>query len=97
MKHCFLVDVAIPGDSQISQKVSVKRQCYSDLKIEVQKLWCIRTSVAPVIIGYLGSIPKGLRKQLQTLQIYHASLIPKIQKSVLLNSCHILCRFVTEH
>ena len=53
--------------------------------------------MAPVIIGSLGSIPEGLKDQLQTLQIYHANLIPKMQKSVLLSSCHILRRFVTEH
>ena len=53
--------------------------------------------MAPVIIGSLGSVPEGLKDQLQTLQIYHAKLIPKMQKSVLLSSCHILHRFVTEH
>ena len=97
MNCCFLIDVAIPGDSRISQKISEKRQRYSDLKIEIQKMWSVRASVAPVIIGSLGSVPEGLKDQLQTLQIYHANLIPKMQKSVLLSSCHILRRFVTEH
>ena len=83
--------------SRISQKISEKRQRYSDLKIEIQKMWTVRASVAPVIIGSLGSVPKGLKDQLQTLQIYHANLIPKMQKTVLLSSCHILRRFVTEH
>ena len=97
MNHCFLIDIAIPGDSRVLQKISEKQQRYSDLKIEVQKMWSYRASVAPIIIGSLGSIPRGLKDQLKTLQIYHANLIPKMQKSVLLSSCHILRRFVTEH
>ena len=50
-----------------------------------------------VIIGSLYSVPEGLKDQLQTLQIYHANLILKMQKSVLLSSRHILRHFVTEH
>ena len=67
MNHCFLIDIAIPGDSRVLQKISEKQQCYSDLKIEVQKKWSYRASVAPVIIGSLGSIPRGLKDQLKTL------------------------------
>ena len=60
-------------------------------------MWSYRASMAPVIIGSLGSIPKGLKDQLETLQIYHANLIPKMQQSILMISCHILRCFVTEH
>jgi len=94
MKHYFLIDVAIPEIIEFLKRFLKKWQRYSDLKIEVQKLRSIRTPVAPVIIGSLGSIPKDLREQLQTLQIYHSNVISKIQKSVLLSSCHI---YVTEH
>ena len=52
--------------------------------------------MSPVIIGSLDSVPKGLKDQLQTLQIYHANLIPHMQKTVLLSSCHVLRSFVTE-
>ena len=65
--------------------------------MEVQKMFSYRTSVAPIITGSLGVIPRGLKDQLKTLQIYHANLIPKMQKSVLLSSCNILRCFVTEH
>ena len=53
MNCCFLIDV-IPGDNRISQKISEKRQRYSNLKIEIQKMWSVRASVAPVIIGSLA-------------------------------------------
>ena len=60
-------------------------------------MWSYRASVAPITISSLGSIPRGLKDQLKTLQIYHANLIPKMQKSVLLSSCHISCSFVIEY
>ena len=92
MNYYFLID--IPGDSQVLQKISEKQQRYENRS---PKMWSYSPSVAPIIIGSLGSIPRGLKDQLKSLQIYHSNLIPKMQKSVLLSSCHILCHFVTEH
>ena len=53
--------------------------------------------VVPIILGSLSSIPTCLQGALYSLNIYYANLIPKLQKSVLLSSLHILCRLVTEH
>ena len=38
MNHCFLIDVAIPGDSRLSNKVTEKLERYTDLKLEIQKM-----------------------------------------------------------
>ena len=95
--HCFLIDVAIPGDSCLSNKVTEKLERYTDIKLEMQKMWSMEVSVVPVVIGSLGSIPKCLKKNLQLISIYYLSVIPKLQKNVLLSSCHMLCRFVTEN
>ena len=95
--HCFLIDVAIPGDSRLSSKVTEKLERYTDLKLEIQKMWSMRVSVVPVVIGSLGSIPTCLKKNLQLMSIYYPCLIPKLQKNVLLCSCHMLRHFVTEH
>ena len=37
-KHCYLMDIAIPGDSRISQKATEKIQRYTDFKVEIQKM-----------------------------------------------------------
>ena len=95
--HCFLIDVAIPGDSRLSNKVTKKLERYSNLKLEIQKMWSVRVSVVLVVIGSLGSIPTCLKKNLQLICIYYPCLIPKLQKNVLLSYCHMLRRFVTEH
>ena len=96
-KHAFLIDIAIPEDSCLSQKINEKYQQYTDLKIGVQKMCTMTASIVPVILGSLGSIPTSLKNSLQQLGIYYTNLIPKLQKSVLLSSSHILRHFVTEH
>jgi len=79
-KHCYLIDIAIPGDSRISRKFNEKHQRYTDLKVEVQKFWSFMTTVVPIIIGSLGSISGHLKDQLTLLQIFYNSLIPEVQK-----------------
>jgi len=93
-KHAFLIDIDIPGDSRLSQKINEKYQQYTDMKIEVQNMWSMTASIVPVILGSLGSVLTSL---LQQLGIYYINLIPKLQKSVFLSSCHIIHHFVTEH
>ena len=57
----YLIDIAIPGDSRLSQKVVDKLTKYVDLKIEVVRVWkCRKVSIIPIIVGVLGSIPKNL-------------------------------------
>jgi len=60
-KHCFSVDIAIPGDSRIAQKVTEKLDRHADLKVEIQKMWSFRTNIVPIIIRALGSIPSQLK------------------------------------
>jgi len=44
----FLIDVAVPGDSRISQKINEKREKYTDLKIEIQQMWNMHAAVVPL-------------------------------------------------
>ena len=44
----------------LSQNINEKRQKYTDLKIEIQKMRNIRAVVVPLVIGSLGSIPTCL-------------------------------------
>jgi len=61
-KKAFLVDIAIPGDSRLSSKVLGKQTHYTNLKIEVEKLWSVKCVIVPIIFGALGSIPINLTK-----------------------------------
>ena len=59
-RKCLIVDVAIPGDQNITKKEFEKINNYSELRVEIAKVWNMETEVVPVVIGALGSIPKNL-------------------------------------
>jgi len=55
------IDVAIPGDSRLTQKVVEKQTKYMDLRIEITRVWnCRRVFAIQIVVGALGSISKDL-------------------------------------
>jgi len=58
---CILIDVAIPGDRNVIKKEAEKILKYKYLTIETQRMWNVKTSVIPVIIGATGTISKSFR------------------------------------
>ena len=85
---CFLVDVAIPGDQNISKKEFEKIDNYSELRVEIARMWNRETTVVPIVIGALGSIPKKLKNHLERIGIKPS--ITTLQKTALLGSANIL-------
>jgi len=59
---CMLIDVAISGDKNVIKKEVDKILKYKDFKIEIQRMWNVKTKVIPVIIGATGTISKLFRK-----------------------------------
>ena len=64
---CLLITIAIPDDSNINTKETEKLSKYTDLEIEVSRMWKVRTKIVPVIIGALETINNGLDQNLQLL------------------------------
>ena len=90
-KICKIVDIAIPGDSRISEKETEKLEKYQDLKIEIGRLWGMRkVMVIPVVIGALGCVTKSLDKWLEKLDIQISTAF--LQKTALLGTARILRR-----
>ena len=59
--EAYLIDIAIPGDSRLTQKLVEKQTKYMDLRIEITRVWnCRRVFVIPIVVGALGSISKDL-------------------------------------
>ena len=87
-KTCLLIDMTVPSDNNISLKEYEKLAKYKDLEIEIQKMWKVKTTVVPVVLGALGAIHVGLKN--------HISKIPgdiapeQLQKIALLGTAHIL-------
>jgi len=87
-KACLLNDIAILDDSNINTKETEKLSKYQDLENEVSRMWKGRTKIVPVIIGALGTITKGLDKNLRLLP-YHVLAI-ELQRNTLINTAHII-------
>jgi len=61
-KTCTLVDVALPADRNVVQKEAEKKLKYKSLCIEIQRMWNMKCTIVPVIIGATGIVTRSLRK-----------------------------------
>ena len=57
---CKIVDFAVPGNHRINLKESEKRDKYLDLYRKLKKLWNMKVTIVPIVIGAYGTITKGL-------------------------------------
>ena len=87
-KETIIVDIAVPGDSNVLQKETEKYEKYQDLAREIKRIWKSRTKVVPVVVGALGSVSKKLAGHLEQIRIKNRTRT--MQTSALLGSAHIL-------
>ena len=66
---CKIVDFAIPVDHRINLKECEKKDKYLDLARELKKLWNMKVTIVPIVIGALSTITKGLLKGLEDLEV----------------------------
>ena len=89
-RTCQLVDFAVPADHRVKLKENEKMDKYLDLARELKKLWNMKVKVIPIVVGALGTVPKGLEKGLENLEI--RGKLETIQTTALLQSARILRR-----
>jgi len=87
-KTCALIDVEIPADRNVVQKEAEKKLKYKSLCIEIQRMWNLKCSIVPVIIGAIGIVTRNLRKNLETVPGKH--WIDSLQKTAILGTSHII-------
>ena len=87
---CKIVDFAVPADHRINLKESEKKDKYLDLARELKKLWNIKVTIVPIVIGALGTVSKGLLKGLEDLEV--GGRVETIQTTALLRTARILRR-----
>ena len=83
-KSCLLIDMSIPTEKNTSVKVTEKLSKYKDLEIEIERMWGMKATTIPVVIGALGLIKKGLEKY--TKQIPGNIKISELQKIAQINN-----------
>ena len=69
MKTSKIVDIAVPAGLRVKLKESEKKDKYLDLFRELKKLWNMKVTFIPIVIGALGTVTKGLLKGLEDLEI----------------------------
>ena len=63
------MDFVVPLDHWVKLKESEKKDKYLDLAKELKKLWNVKVTFIPIVIGALVTVTKGLRKGLENLEI----------------------------
>ena len=66
---CKIVNFAVPADHRIKLKECKKRDKYLDLARELKKLWNMKMTIIPIVIGAFGMVTKGLLKGLEYLEV----------------------------
>jgi hypothetical protein len=73
---------------QFRAKRSGKKLKYKSLGIEIQRMWNLKGTIIPVIIGATGIVTKSLRKNLEAIPGKHS--MDSIQKTAILGTSHII-------
>ena len=81
-------NVAIPADRNVVQKEAEKKLKYNSLCIEIQRMWNLKCTIVPVIIGATGIVTRSLKKNLGTVPGKHS--IDSLQKTAILGTSHII-------
>ena len=66
-KTCTLIDVAIPADRNFVQKEAEKKLKYKSMCIEIQRMWNLKCTIVPVIIGATGIVTRSRRGKIWKL------------------------------
>ena len=83
-----LIDFSVPMDLNVEKKEREKCEKYEPLASEIRKVYKVRTEIVPVVIGALGTVPKGLAGNLKRLGV--PDVIGCLQTSALLGTVRII-------
>ena len=84
----------MPSDCHVAQKEKEKIEKYRDLSIEFSSLWRMKCEVMPLVVGGLGCVTTMLEVYLQKLAIIQFCGLELLQRTAVLGSSFILCRYL---
>ena len=83
-RTCKIVDFAVSAYHRIKLKENEKKDKYLDLARELKKLWNMKETFIPIVVGALGTITEELLKRLEDLEI--RGRVKTMQSTALLRS-----------
>ena len=90
MRTTHKVVLAVPADHRINLKEWEKKDKYLDHARELKKLWDMKVTIEPIVIGGFGTITKGLLKGPEDLKV--GGRIESVQMTSLQRTARILRR-----
>ena len=69
MRICKIVNFAVLADHRIKLKECEKKDKYLNIARELKRLWNMKVTIEPILIGAFGTITKGLLKGLEDLDV----------------------------
>ena len=87
-RTCWIVDIAVPAGHRVKLKESEKKDKYLDLTWKLKRLWNMKVTVIPIVVGALGTITECFVKVLENIEI--RGWMETIQTTALLRSAKIL-------
>ena len=90
---CYLIDMSVPSDKNVSFKTFEKLSKYKDFEIENGKMWHLRARTIPVVIGGLSLVKKETEDFLD--KIPGNPSLREIQKIVLSGTAHVLRKAIS--
>ncbi|XP_026323226.1 uncharacterized protein LOC113232673 [Hyposmocoma kahamanoa] len=93
-KITYLIDIAVPNTHNIQKTIIEKISKYAELKDELVRIWRQeKVYVIPIVLSTTGVIPNHLLHSLKLLG-FKENLYITLQKSVILNTCRIVRKFM---
>jgi hypothetical protein len=77
------MDVAIPADRHV-QKEAERKLKYKSSGIEIKRMWNLKCTIIPVIIGATGIVTKSLSKNPEAITGKYS--IDSVQKTAILGT-----------
>ena len=87
---CKIVLFAVPAEHRIKLKECEKKGKYLEIAWELKKLWNMKVTIVPIVIGAFGKLTKGLLKGLKDLEV--GGWVETIQMTALPRTDRILSR-----
>ena len=81
-----MIDVEILSDSNIKKKEHENLEKYQGLKEDLERIWGVKASVVPVVIGTLRAVTPKLGQWLQQIPVPEIS----VHKSTVVGTAKIL-------
>ena len=78
-RTCKIVDFAVPAGHRLKLKESEKKDKYLDFARELKRLWNMKVTIIPIVIGAFDTVTKRLLKGLKDLEVGGRVEILKLQ------------------